>query len=93
MSPVGRSVAAIAAADTAGAAAGSGPQQPALTVASIWKQYTEPFLQRYHDGLSSHVASTLVRIGYCRTAALNGRMYRCPGCESQVPLYNSVTVL
>jgi hypothetical protein len=62
-----------------------------LTVASILKQSTQPFLQRYRDGLSSHVASTLLRIGFCRTAALNGRVYRCPRCDSRVPLYNSCT--
>ena len=37
------------------------------------------------------MTSTLLRIGFCRTAALRGRMYRCPGCDSQVPLYNSCT--
>lgn len=27
----------------------------------------------------------------CRTAALGGRMYRCDGCDHEVPLYNSCT--
>ena len=62
-----------------------------MTVASILKQYTEPFVERYHDRLSCHVESTLLRIGFCRTAAMNGRMYHCPSCDSKVPLYNSCT--
>lgn len=55
------------------------------------KQYTEPFVERYHHRLSSHVESTLLRIGFCRTAPLKGRKYRCPKCDSTVPVYNSCT--
>jgi hypothetical protein len=62
-----------------------------LTVASILKQYTEPFVERYYDHLSCHVESTLLRIGFCRTAPMNGRVYRCPNCDSKAILYNSCT--
>jgi hypothetical protein len=55
------------------------------------KQHIEPFIQRHHGGLSSHVESTLLRISFCRTAPMNGRMYRCPSCDSKVPVYNSCT--
>ncbi len=58
-------------------------------MASILKRYTEPFIKRYFDRLSSHAQSTLLRIGFCRTAPMNGRVYRCPNCDSKVPLYNS----
>ena len=52
MSAVGRSVAASSEADSARGGPGPGQQQPALTVASILKQYTEPFIKRYHESLS-----------------------------------------
>ena len=89
MSAVGRSDAADSAADTA--RAGRGQQHPALTVASILKQYTAPFIERHHDHLSCHVESTLLRIGFCRTAPMKGHVYRCPSCDSKVPVYNSCT--
>lgn len=62
-----------------------------LTVASLLKRYTEAFVQRYHDHLSCHVESTLLRIGFCRTAAMHGRVHHCPRCDATVPLYNSCT--
>lgn len=55
------------------------------------KQYTATFIERDHDRLSSHVESTLLRIGFCRTAPMKGRVYRCPSCDSKVPVYNSCT--
>ncbi len=33
--------------------------------------------------------STLRRIGFCRTAALKGRLYRCPSCQTEINIYNS----
>ena len=89
MSTVGRPVAASS--ETDAARGKPGQQQPALTVASILKQYTEPFIKRYHDHLSCHVESTLGRIGFCRTAPMKGRKYRCPNCDSTVLVYNSCT--
>ena len=35
--------------------------------------------------------STLRRINFCRTAALGGHLYRCDGCGTSVPVYNSCT--
>ena len=55
------------------------------------KQYTASFVERDHHRLSCHVESTLLRIGFCRTAAMKGRVYRCPSCDSKVPVYNSCT--
>jgi len=55
------------------------------------KRYTEPFVARYHGRLATHVESTLLRLGFCRTAAMKGRTYRCVRCDSTVNLYNSCT--
>jgi hypothetical protein len=55
------------------------------------KQHTESFVERYYGHLSCHVESTLLRIGFCRTAPMKGRVYRCPSCDSKVPVYNSCT--
>ena len=48
-------------------------------------------MRRYSDRLSCHVESTLLRVGFCRTAAMNGRVHHCPRCDATVPLYNSCT--
>jgi hypothetical protein len=55
------------------------------------KHYTEPFVKRHYPHLSCHVESTLLRIGFCRTPPMKGRVYQCPSCDSKVPLYNSCT--
>ena len=55
------------------------------------KQSTEPFFERHQGRLSCHVESTLLRIGFCRTASLKGHVYRCPSCDSKAPVYNSCT--
>jgi hypothetical protein len=55
------------------------------------KQHTAAFIERDYDHLSSHVESTLLRIGFCRTAPMNGHVYRCPNCDLKVPVYNSCT--
>ncbi len=62
-----------------------------MSVAAILKQHTAAFIAANLGKLSAHVESTLMRIGFCRTAAMNGRKYECPGCSSQVNLYNSCT--
>ena len=33
----------------------------------------------------------MLRIGFCRTAPMKGHVYRCPSCDSKVPVYNSCT--
>ena len=33
----------------------------------------------------------MLRIGFCRTAPMKGRVYRCPSCDSTVSVYNSCT--
>ena len=63
--------------------------QLGLTVASILKQHADSFLDRFKGRVSTHVESTLRRINFCRTDALDGRRYRCPSCQSETNLYNS----
>ena len=57
----------------------------------ILKKSTEPFIKQHHPHLSGPVESTLGRIGFCRTAPMKGRVYRCPRCDSKVQVYNSCT--
>jgi hypothetical protein len=62
-----------------------------LTVLNIVKQYTEPFIAKHGRTTASQVASTLARLGFCRTAPMGGREYRCPSCETKCHVYNSCT--
>jgi integrase/recombinase XerD len=92
VSALGRSVATSPGERQAGSEPGPSPGQPAgLTVFSLLKQYTDPFVRKYQDRLSCHVESTLLRIGFCRTAAMKGHRYRCPKLHSRVNVYNSCT--
>jgi len=45
--------------------------------------YTEPFIAKHGKTTASQVASTLARLGFCRTAPMGGREYRCPSCETK----------
>jgi len=58
-------------------------------VAQIIERFSEPFVARYLHRLSTHVENTLLRIGFCRTPPMGGRIYQCPRCDARVPLYNS----
>lgn len=53
------------------------------------KRYTEPLVARYQGRLATHVQSTLLRLGFCRTAPMRGRKYRCSVCDCTTNLYNS----
>lgn len=66
-------------------------ERPSLTVSSVLKQYTEPFIRKHHQTVSAQVASTLGRIGFCRTPAMGGRTYKCTSCDSKCYVYNSCT--
>lgn len=60
-----------------------------LSVADLIKRFTPEFIEKYRPSIAAHVGSTLARLGFCRTAAMGGRTYRCGNCQSQVSMYNS----
>jgi hypothetical protein len=62
-----------------------------LTVLSVIKQYTEPFMLEHGKTVAAQVKSTLARLGFCRTAPMGGRVYRCPSCDFKCNVYNSCT--
>lgn len=41
--------------------------------------------------VAAQVKSTLARLGFCRTAPMGGRVYRCPSCDFKCTVYNSCT--
>lgn len=43
----------------------------------------------YSSVTAHQVQSVLAKIELCRTKALGGHLYRCPGCSSECPVYNS----
>jgi len=56
-------------------------RRSSLTVLNVVKQYTEPFILKYGKTVAAQVESTLARLGFCRTAPMGGRVYRCPSCD------------
>ena len=55
----------------------------------IVRRYTESYVTKHFDSLSAQVESTLVRLGFCRTADLGSRNYQCNGCSYSRTVYNS----
>ena len=55
----------------------------------ILRAHTFDFVWMDHAKLAHQVQSVLAKIELCRTRALGGRVYRCPSCDLQLPLYNS----
>ena len=66
-------------------------RRSSLTVLNVVKQYTQPFMLEYGKTVAAQVESTLARIGFCRTAPMGGRVYRCPNCDFKCSVYNSCT--
>ena len=62
-----------------------------LTVLNVIKQYAEPFMLEHGKTVAAQVKSTLARLGFCRTAPMGGRVYRCSGCDYKCHVYNSCT--
>ena len=60
-----------------------------LSVLGIVRRYTESYVTKHFNSLSAQVESTLVRIGFCRTADLGSRNYQCNGCSYGRTVYNS----
>ena len=65
----------------------SGSTDP-LSVHDIVRRYTESCVIKHFDHLSAQVLSTLVRLGFCRTADLGSRDYQCNGCSYGRTVYN-----
>ena len=66
----------------------SGSADP-LSVHDIVRRYTESCVIKHFDHLSGQVLSTLVRLGFCRTADLGSRDYQCNGCSYGRTVFNS----
>jgi len=48
-------------------------------------------MARFLESVAFQVASTLGRIGFCRTPSMGGRIYECTSCDYKCPVYNSCT--
>jgi hypothetical protein len=59
------------------------------SLAGLLKRHTEAYLQQYGDQICPHVESTLLRMHFCRTAALGSRTYRCEPCNYETTVFNS----
>ena len=46
-------------------------------------------MQKYGDRVALHVESTLLRMHYCRTAALGKHVHRCDSCNEESTTFNS----
>lgn len=59
------------------------------SVYSLIKRHTLAYMQQHGDSVSPHVESTLLRMSFCRTAALGSRTYRCDSCDYGTTVNNS----
>jgi Putative transposase/Transposase zinc-binding domain len=63
------------------------PHRP--TVAAVFRQHEQEFLQRWGYTLSDRQLQTLRDIGACRTAALGAHLHQRTDCQREVIVYNS----
>ena len=63
--------------------------QRKLTVAEILRRGASGFIAEHPSQAAPQVQSTLAKLSLCRTAALDGRRYRCGDCASECVVYNS----
>ena len=68
---------------------GSDNGQRRLTVAEILRVGAARFVAEHPSQAAPQVQSTLAKLSLCRTAALDGRRYRCGDCQSECVVYNS----
>ena len=68
---------------------GSDQRSKKLTVAQILTRSAGAYVQKHARQAAPQVQSTLAKLSLCRTQALGGRTYKCPGCAHQANLYNS----
>jgi hypothetical protein len=63
--------------------------EPRPTVAEVFRQHEQEFLERWGHTLSDRQRQTLRDLGACRTAALGAHLHRCMDCQREVIVYNS----
>jgi predicted RNA-binding Zn-ribbon protein involved in translation (DUF1610 family) len=63
--------------------------EPRPTVAEVFRQHEQEFLQRWGHTLSDRPLQTLRDLGACRTAALGAHLHQCTDCQGEVMVYNS----
>ena len=61
----------------------------ALELADIFRQYGPAYRQQYASRMPASHLKVMRAIEQCRTAALGGRVYRCPNCEQVQYSYHS----
>lgn len=61
----------------------------ALEVAEIFQRYGEQYCQKYGARMPTRHRQVMRAIQHCRTEALGGQTYRCPGCEYVLYSYHS----
>src|SRR5947209_19311433 len=59
------------------------------TVAEVFRQHEQAFLERWGHTLSDRQLQTLRDLGACRTAALGAHLHQCADCQREVIVYNS----
>jgi predicted RNA-binding Zn-ribbon protein involved in translation (DUF1610 family) len=59
------------------------------TVAEVFRQHEQEFLQRWGHTLSDRQWQTLRDLGACRTAARGAHLHQCTDCQREVIVYNS----
>jgi Putative transposase/Transposase zinc-binding domain len=62
---------------------------PRPTVADVFRQHEQEFLERWRSTLSYRQLQTLRDIGACRTAALGAHLYQCHNCQRETLVPNS----
>jgi hypothetical protein len=62
---------------------------PRPTVADVFRQHEQEFLQRWGHTLSDRQRQTLRDLGACCTAALGAHLHQCTDCQREVIVYNS----
>jgi hypothetical protein len=60
-----------------------------LTVAEVFRQHEQEFVQRWGHTLSDRQRQTLRDLGACRTAALGAHVHRCADGPREVIVYHS----
>ena len=66
--------------------------EPAVRVIDVLRRYNLDYVRRYRRTQACpRVQSVLAKIELCRTAALGGHKYQCPGCGECCEMYNSCT--
>jgi predicted RNA-binding Zn-ribbon protein involved in translation (DUF1610 family) len=62
---------------------------PRPTVAAVFRQHEQEFLQRWGHTLSDRQRQTLRDLAACRTAVLGAHLHQCTDCQREVIVYNS----